>query len=174
MLEDREDVYIRDSANVEPRLVRFSEEIAGALGLAFQGGYTVPLAATLAQTQFIALFLDQILTAVIFVLALLGAMVMYSLVVGDVEEKTYEYGMLRALGLRSFTLVYLLGVQTLAYMLPGMLLGLAIASCLHLVIRTVLTDLSGAVVPAVMWPSAWIFGVVFGMVVPAVANLVPV
>lgn len=107
-------------------------------------------------------------------LALLGAMVMYSLVVGDVEEKTYEYGMLRALGLRSFTLVYVLGAQTLAYMVPGMLIGLCVASLLHLVVRAVVVDLSGAVVQPVMWPSAWIFGVVFGMTVPAVANLVPI
>lgn len=50
MINDREDVYIRDSNRVEPRLVRFSEQVAGALGLDFQGTYTVPLAATLAQT----------------------------------------------------------------------------------------------------------------------------
>jgi len=58
MLEDREDVYIRDSNNVEPRLVRFSENIASALGMDFQVTYTIPLASTLAQTQFISLFLD--------------------------------------------------------------------------------------------------------------------
>ncbi len=54
-----------------------------------------------------------------FLLVLLGVLAIYALILGDVEAKTYEYGMLRVLGMRHTTLATLLGLQTAAYSLPG-------------------------------------------------------
>lgn len=35
-----------------------------------------------------------------FLLLMLSVLLIYSLMIGDVEEKTYEFGMLRALGFK--------------------------------------------------------------------------
>jgi len=43
-----------------------------------------------------------------FLLLLLSILLIYSLMIGDVEEKTYEFGMLRALGFGKVMLVILL------------------------------------------------------------------
>ena len=45
-------------------------------------------------------FLDATLMTVIVFLAMLSAMLLYSLMLSDVDSKTYEYGMLRALGFK--------------------------------------------------------------------------
>ena len=45
------------------------------------------------------------------VLVFLGCVLIYSLQLGDVQEKTYEYGMLRALGMRNYMLIVLLVTQ---------------------------------------------------------------
>jgi ABC-type antimicrobial peptide transport system permease subunit len=45
------------------------------------------------------------------VLIVLGGLLIYSLLLGNVEEKTYEYGMLRALGMQSYVLIELLIAQ---------------------------------------------------------------
>ena len=63
--------------------------------------------------------LVQILGAVVFLLVLMGVLAIYALIIGDVEAKTYEYGMLRVLGLRQDTLAALLGMQTTCFSLPG-------------------------------------------------------
>ena len=41
----------------------------------------------------------------------LGGMLIYSLLLNDVEAKTYEYGMLRGLGMRQYVLIELLLTQ---------------------------------------------------------------
>ena len=52
------------------------------------------------QFEFMVLFLENIFANIIFFLVLLSIALIYSLMVGDVDSKTYEMGMLRALGLR--------------------------------------------------------------------------
>jgi ABC-type antimicrobial peptide transport system permease subunit len=44
----------------------------------------------------------------------------------DVEERTYEFAMLRVLGLPVAKLTSLLGVQTLSFSLPGYAVGMGI------------------------------------------------
>ena len=40
------------------------------------------------------------MSTVVFFLCILSVQLIYSLMISDVEEKTYQYGMLRALGFR--------------------------------------------------------------------------
>jgi len=48
---------------------------------------------------------------VIGVLVILASMLIYSLLLSGVEEKTFEYGMLRSLGLPKKELIMLLSLQ---------------------------------------------------------------
>ena len=61
----------------------------------------------------------QIFNMVVFLLVLMGVLAIYSLILGDVEAKTYEYGMLRVLGLEHSTLAHLLSFQSIAFSVPG-------------------------------------------------------
>ena len=45
----------------------------------------------------------------------LGALLIYSLLLSNVEEKTYEYGMLRALGMKQYVLIELLSIQVINF-----------------------------------------------------------
>jgi len=45
----------------------------------------------------------------------LGAFLIYSLLLSDVESKVYESGMLRALGMEQYTLIMLLAIQVRLY-----------------------------------------------------------
>ena len=63
--------------------------------------------------------LQQIFGAVVFLLLMLGVLVIYALILGDVEAKTYEYGMLRVLGMRHRTLAQLICVQSVLFSAPG-------------------------------------------------------
>ena len=57
-------------------------------------------------------FLDAVLTIILVFLAILSFVLIYSLMLSDVESKTYEYGMLRALGFKSIHLIGLLSMQS--------------------------------------------------------------
>ena len=44
-------------------------------------------------------------------LCVLGIVLVYALMIADVEEKTYEFGMLRTLGMKKASLLWMLLIQ---------------------------------------------------------------
>jgi ABC-type antimicrobial peptide transport system permease subunit len=61
---------------------------------------TAPLVNSVEQLGFLRVFLTSSMSTVVFFLAILSIQLIYSLMVSDVDEKTYQYGMLRALGFK--------------------------------------------------------------------------
>jgi ABC-type antimicrobial peptide transport system permease subunit len=74
------------------------------------------------------------ITIVIF-LGILSIILIYSLMVSDVEEKTYTYGMLRALGFKNNSLKGLITLQAFSFSIPGLISGMIVASFLNVAIR---------------------------------------
>ena len=124
--------------------------------------------------MYAAVALAQIFGAVVFLLVLMGVLAIYSLVIGDVEAKTYEYGMLRVLGLKHVTLAHLLSIQSLAFSVPGVLIGLSIAALLYIAASQIIGDVAGVATATTMPGSAWLLGLVVGFAMPIVANVVPI
>jgi len=55
--------------------------------------------------------------------------------IADVDEKTYQYGMLRALGFRNKNLIGLISLQSFSFSIPGLLGGLLVAYLLNVIAR---------------------------------------
>jgi ABC-type antimicrobial peptide transport system permease subunit len=120
------------------------------------------------------LFLDQIFGSVMAVLVVLGSMLIYSLLLGNVSDKTYEYGMLRALGFERNSLIGLLFVTSMFFTLPGIGLGLLAAWLLWVPVSLILAQLTNAPTEYSLDYSSIILGVVVGFVMPIVANIGPI
>ena len=84
--------------------------IADALGLQTNKTIAAPLSNQFKSTDRMKDFLDATLMTVIVFLGILSAMLLYSLMLSDVDGKTYEYGMLRALG---FKMTHLMSMITM-------------------------------------------------------------
>ena len=69
------------------------------------------------------LLLNNIFIAINFVLSILCSILIYTLMIVDVHERTYEFGMLRALGLEQKGLGLLLGFQSILFYIPGVILA---------------------------------------------------
>lgn len=93
-------------------------------------------------------------------MAALGALVIYALILGDVEARTYELGMLRALGIGEGALGALLALQTASFAVPGVLVGLGGAAVLYCGVSAAFGWFAAVDVGYTMPASAWIFGVV--------------
>lgn len=130
-LADRQNRYLFTGSALQSSMVRATDPIGEKLGVEFAGQPTYPVATGLSATYFISLFLDQIFFMVNGVLALLAIMLIYSLLLSDVDEKTFEYGMLRSLGLPHRVLVLLLFLQSLFFSVPGILLGFLVCFIIY-------------------------------------------
>ncbi len=109
------------------------------------------------------------------VLVILGCMLIYSLLLSNVNDKTYEYGMLRALGLERNSLVGLLFVTAFFFTIPGVSLGLLGAWLLGVPLSLLLQVFTKAALGEYALPwSAIVLGVVVGLVMPVIANIGPI
>ena len=59
-------------------------------------------------------------------------MLLYSLMLSDVDAKTYQYGMLRALGFKKRMLVGMIFEQSIGFSIPGLLFGTMMAWILNI------------------------------------------
>ena len=73
--------------------------------------------------QFVNFQLNSILFSIIFFLFLIDGILIYSLMLNDVEERTYEFAMLRCLGFKNHSLVTLLLVQATFQSIPATVVG---------------------------------------------------
>jgi ABC-type antimicrobial peptide transport system permease subunit len=71
-----------------------------------------------------------------------------------VEEKTYEFGMLRALGLKQTSLITLLSFQAAIFALPALVLALLMSYLLNILVCFILFDYAGAVTTFALNPYA--------------------
>ena len=112
-------------------------------------------------------------TIVIF-LAILSTMLIYSLMLQDVSSKTYEYGMLRALGFKKVHLVGVISIKSLGFSIPGLILGILIASLLNICLREIIFIESLNALDYTLTPSSAIIGITFGLLTPLFANYWPI
>lgn len=73
-------------------------EIISALTLQSNITVSTPLKTSLKSVELITVFMNTMMATIIIFLGILCVQLIYSLMLSDVEEKTYEFGMLRALG----------------------------------------------------------------------------
>lgn len=200
MMTNRIQQYVKPKAEREAALIRFSNDIALAVGLQFDltanasasagGGspssgsssistafigaaYAFPIALQMDATAIVRTFLDQIFLLVLVLMVILGSMLIYSLLLANTEEKTYEYGMLRALGLRQNSLLMVIFGQSLAFAIPGVGLGLLFGFLLSIPVAIVLANFVIAPPDYSLATSAILIATVVGFVIPLVANIVP-
>eukprot|EP00347_Sterkiella_histriomuscorum_P012753 403367353 len=115
-----------------------------------------------------SLFINIILF--IFVLAFI---LNQSLVQSDVEERTYEFAMLRTLGYRKNQLVQLLSFQTLFFSIPGMIFGFIVMTLILYTLKLVIYDATKFSIYQEIDTATILVAVLMGLVAPLVANYVP-
>ena len=101
-------------------------------------------------------------------------MLLYSLMLSDVDSKTYEYGMLRALGFRKRMLVGMIVEQSFGFSLPGIFFGVIIAWILNILLREIIFINAQNAMTYELTTSAIVIGVTFGLVMPVIANYLPI
>ena len=113
------------------------------------------------------------MTVIVF-LAILSTMLLYSLMLADVDGKTYEYGMLRALGFKKSHLVRQIIMKSLAFSIPGIVFGILVASVINLALRMIIFMYAANSESYNLTKVSMIIGAVFGLTMPMISNYFPI
>ncbi|MDP2435365.1 MAG: ABC transporter permease [archaeon] len=152
----------------------WSNQVSLAIGLDFDASYQAELILSMSVTQYLSIFMDQIFTSVSVILSGLGAMLIYSLLIADINEKTFEYGMLRALGLRNSSLIVILTTQAIFYAVPGILLGILLSFVAFVPLANLLGDYAATPPDYSFDHGALVLAVLMGFFLPILANIIPI
>uniref|UniRef100_A0A0G4HS92 ABC3 transporter permease C-terminal domain-containing protein n=1 Tax=Chromera velia CCMP2878 TaxID=1169474 RepID=A0A0G4HS92_9ALVE len=174
LVRGRTAIYFAAPKAMTQQILRKTDAVARDIGWTTSFSLQTPIQTALETTQFVRLFLDSIFGAVVFVLTLLSIVLVYSLMLNDVEEKTYEFGMLRALGMPKYTLVKLLLIQALLFAIPGLILGLLCAWLVSLFVTYFLASFAATEFSYELHRSAAVLGLGLGLFMPIAANIVPI
>lgn len=107
-------------------------------------------------------------------MGILTSQLLYSLTLGDVETKTYEYGMLRALGFESSHLVSMITIQSFFFSIPGVIAGIAVALTFNVLIRFFIYYMTGNAVGFGLSTISLYIGIGFGVIMPLLSILLPI
>lgn len=174
-IEDRRNrVYFHGFDDQQDIILDMTNDIVGALGDDFGASIAAPVHAGLESYYYVEIFLNQIFLFCLVIMVFLVACLVYSLLLADSEAKTYEYGMLRALGLKQYVLVELLSFQSLIFSIPGILIGVLLGWVIYLPIGSYIASFSSYGLDPSLNGVAIALAVVLGFVMPIVANVMPI
>ena len=104
-LVDQASYYISSFDEIRKGVNLKGNDIMEALTQKTNVTMTAPLELQFKATSTVKDYFNSNMVTIIIFLAILSTMLIYSLMLQDVNSKTYEYGMLRALGFKKFYLI---------------------------------------------------------------------
>ncbi|BFU20761.1 efflux ABC transporter, permease domain containing protein [Entamoeba histolytica HM-1:IMSS-B] len=173
-MKDRNKAYFDGDKLMKKIIVETTDEIAQILGLKSSITLTAPLSIVVSVFNYLMYLLKEIFNFIVIVFAFMGGLLIYSLLITDVESKTYEFGMLRALGLLKSLLIEILVVESTTFSIIGVVIGLILGYSLSLIANFLITSLAD--LPMTYTPS-WksiVIPLLIGFIVPLISNIIPI
>ena len=92
----------------------------------------------------------------------------------DVDARTYEYGMLRALGFQKKHLTNLICLKSFSFSIPGLIFGVFVAFVLNIGLRMLVFVRAENYSNYTLTTVSIVIGVVFGFTMPLISNYFPI
>ena len=115
----------------------------------------------------------MLVTVVVF-LFILDFIVIYTIMLSDVDERTYDFAMLRCLGFKNSSLVVLLLIQALMYSIPATCIGFLLLEIFTSAAQIWLYQFAEISLSVSFHYSTYWLGLATGIGVPLISNIIPI
>ena len=173
VVKNRMKIYT-DQNTIDGFFIDLTNKYFKLIGKDYPATANIPLATAVEGVLLIKSFLDSVFTSAVFILILLSMLLIYSLMLSNIDEKTYEFGMLRALGFRNSSLINLLLIQGLMYALPAMAFGFLFSYLVNNMVYFLLFDFASESSDYALHYTAIIIGFLLGILMPLISNIFPI
>lgn len=174
LLKDKFEIYKNDENNQRRKFAKITDNISKKLGLHYPITSQIPLYLGFKIFNIVKIFLKNIFNSIIFFLWILSFMLVYSLILSNVDDKNYEFGMLRSLGFKKSNLISVIVFQSLMFSIPAILISLIFASLANIPVMLFFFNFAG--IQTNLWLSkpTVLLGVIAGITLPLVSSYFPV
>lgn len=171
---DRVTAYLEPNYDiVQAQLTSAGARLSYASGFS-QLGISLPVMQTVRARRFVTLFLGLLLNVLLVILFTLATLLVYSLLMINVEQRTFELAVRRMLGTSLRELLGLLVFQALGYGVPSWVLGMVAAQLVVLGIMDALVSATGFDLSTILSGQAVLLGTLLGLLVPLVGSIGPI
>lgn len=155
-------------------MTSYANEVIDALGF-FPVRMQMPVLKQMQVFSSAILILGLIFDIIILLFIILSVLLIYSLLMISVESKTFEFGVMRMVGLSKRGIISMIILQSFMFVLPSVAFGFALSMPALSVLYTFLftADMGVDTNP---WPSqfAVVQALVVGLVIPLLSSIAPI
>ena len=174
VFKDKFEIYKKDQKSMRYHISNIASKITTLLGFNYQVNIQLPIYEIMAGVEVAKLFLQDIFIGIMFFLWMLCVLLVYSLMLGNVDERTYEFGMLRSLGFKKNNLIFLIIIQGFIFAVPGTFFGLITAYIANNFVAFLFNWYTDLVMPFFLSGSNLIFGIIAGLSIPLISSYLPI
>ena len=174
IFKDKFNIYNKDYKSMRYYISNKVSEIINSLGQNYMVNIEASLYDNFKMLDVVRTFLQVILFGIMTFLWILSVLLIYSLMLGNVDERAYESSMLRALGFKKNNLITLIIIQGLIFAIPGSFLGLISSYIANNFVAYLFYSYTKLVMPFFMSKSNLIFGVAIGISIPLISSYFPI
>ena len=121
------------------------------------------------------LFLGLIFDIIVLLFVVLSVLLIYSLLMISVETKTFEFGVMRMVGLSKSGIISMILLQSFLFVLPSVIAGFALTfPTLGQIYKLLFTKDMGISSKPVPTSFAIIQALIIGLVIPLLSSIVPI
>ena len=107
-----------DSNEIKKNVFAYTNEVVNALGF-FQVNTAMPLLHKVEGYNMPILYIGLVANMVVILFVIIAILLIYSLLMISIEKKTFEFGVMRLIGLSSHGLISLIAIQAVFFVLPA-------------------------------------------------------
>jgi ABC-type antimicrobial peptide transport system permease subunit len=174
LLKEKFEIYKNDENNQRRKFAKITDNISKKLGLQYPVISQIPLYTGFKIFNIVKIFLKNIFNSIIFFLWILSFMLVYSLILSNVDEKNYEFGMLRSLGFKKSNLISVIIFQSLMFSIPAILISLLLASLANIPVMLFFFYFAGIETNLFLSKPTIVLGILAGLTLPLVSSYFPV
>jgi hypothetical protein len=126
------------------------------------------------RNRFVSLFVGLIVNIIITVLCGLAVILIYSLLLINVETRTFELGVMRMIGMSKFGIISLVLLQSFSYALPGWILGLIVAQGSYFFVNMILTYYLQLSLGNLLSLESILLATLLGFLIPIFSSILPI
>jgi ABC-type antimicrobial peptide transport system permease subunit len=133
-----------------------------------------PMLDYMEKTTYFSLFLGLIVNIIIVILSILSLILIYSLLMISVENRTFELGVMRMIGTQRIGLLQLIFMQSLFFAIPGIILGLVIGQLGYLATAYIMSFVFGVEISKGLNGISVLVSVLLGLFIPIISSILPI
>eukprot|EP01107_Rhizomastix_libera_P002342 TRINITY_DN1404_c0_g1_i2.p1 TRINITY_DN1404_c0_g1~~TRINITY_DN1404_c0_g1_i2.p1 ORF type:complete len:1049 (-),score=196.85 TRINITY_DN1404_c0_g1_i2:241-3345(-) len=135
---------------------------------------TLPVITNMQPYKFVLMFIGLIVNITIIVLTTLSILLIYSLLMVNVETRTFEVGVMRVLGATRQGIVAMLFTQAFLYAIPSWATGLILGQIISAIVANLFENMTTIPTNRLLSTQAILVSTLLAFLIPAVASILPI